>query len=604
MKKWMGILLSLVILLTAMPVATYAEGDTFSDMPEDWSTEALEKAVENGLLMGSDGKIMPKENLTRAQMATVINRAFGAEREESLERFDDVDENQWFYPEMAKAVAMETFEGSGTSLKPNDFITREQAFAVIVRALKIRESSELPVGFSDLSEISSWAKGEVYTLINNGYIQGSNGKINPHGYITRAEFAQVMDNIIKNYVNEAGEYNLEETGNLMINVPGVTLKDSKIKGDLLIGDGLGEGDLILDNVEVTGRLLVRGGGIESIIIKGKSNIASITTAKVKNPLRIQGEEGTIIGDVTVAGKDNLTLEGKYKDIEVLSDHISVWATDAIINEAIVKGDNSRIIIGKSSTLNKLVLKGEKSRAEILGEVKNIEVQDTAKEALITIKKDGKVETIIVNSAGTKINGEGRLEEVRANADNVVVENIGAKVYAGKGTKGVMAGDEEVIAGGYKVVGEDRITLPDPSPGIPVIPTAKEVFLKELKIILGDIDNKVAIAKVEGEDFIVEFKEEANIEDIERAAEGVILAIKELDSNARLTIVGNNYNISETSAREIAREILKENLENFQGLIEGSGEFLDQGKEIKEAYTANIKTTDSFELRGNVIFRVR
>ena len=55
----------------------------FKDMPVKgfWSTTALKAAVSNGLLNGfteKDGSyIKPDDALTRAQMATIVNRAFG-----------------------------------------------------------------------------------------------------------------------------------------------------------------------------------------------------------------------------------------------------------------------------------------------------------------------------------------------------------------------------------------------------------------------------------------------------------------------------------------------------------------------------------------------
>ena len=63
-KKLMSIILALVVIVGMMPMAAMAEvgGDVtksilvFEDMPQDWSTEALENAIENGLLNGSNGK--------------------------------------------------------------------------------------------------------------------------------------------------------------------------------------------------------------------------------------------------------------------------------------------------------------------------------------------------------------------------------------------------------------------------------------------------------------------------------------------------------------------------------------------------------------------
>ena len=63
----------------AVDVAAEKTLPTFPDMPNDWSTQALQNAVENGLLSGSGGKILPNEYLTRAQLATIICHAFNAE---------------------------------------------------------------------------------------------------------------------------------------------------------------------------------------------------------------------------------------------------------------------------------------------------------------------------------------------------------------------------------------------------------------------------------------------------------------------------------------------------------------------------------------------
>ena len=82
-------------------------------------------------------------------------------------------------------------------------------------------------------------------MVNNGYVHGSNGKIQPKGLITREEFAQLMDNMIKQYISESDTYTEVAEGNVMINVEDVTLKDVTVKGDLIIGDGVGNGDVVL-----------------------------------------------------------------------------------------------------------------------------------------------------------------------------------------------------------------------------------------------------------------------------------------------------------------------------------------------------------------------
>ena len=77
LKKSLSMVLCIVLALSLLPAGALAE--SFLDMPDDWSTQALERAVGNGLISGfEDRTIRPKDNLTRAQMATVVNKAFNA----------------------------------------------------------------------------------------------------------------------------------------------------------------------------------------------------------------------------------------------------------------------------------------------------------------------------------------------------------------------------------------------------------------------------------------------------------------------------------------------------------------------------------------------
>jgi len=65
-KKTLAIFLTLAMIIFMLTTAAFAS--EFTDMPNDWSKTALENAVNNGLLNGNDGKIMPKDNLTRMRL--------------------------------------------------------------------------------------------------------------------------------------------------------------------------------------------------------------------------------------------------------------------------------------------------------------------------------------------------------------------------------------------------------------------------------------------------------------------------------------------------------------------------------------------------------
>ena len=118
---------SFILTLVILTVFSLASISTFgfNDMLNDWSTEALEKPVSNGLLNGYDNLIRPNDSITRAEVATIINRAFNTKDTTAVAMYTDLKVDNWFYIEMAKAVNMGTFNGNNNKLNPNAPITRE-----------------------------------------------------------------------------------------------------------------------------------------------------------------------------------------------------------------------------------------------------------------------------------------------------------------------------------------------------------------------------------------------------------------------------------------------------------------------------------------------
>jgi hypothetical protein len=382
-------------------------------MPKNWSAAPLENAVKNGLLSGYENKIMPNDNLTRAQMAAIISRAFGTTQEASLDRFTDVSKKAWYYQDMAKAVQMKIFQGSGDGkLNPKSDITREEAFVVLANALKLSGADKSALDlFLDKESISAWAIDKTASLVGAGYVNGADGKLNPKQNMTRAEFAKLMDNIFQNYITEAGIYEADITGNVMINAANVKLADMTISGDLIIGDGVGDGDITLDNIIVTGRTVIRGGGIHSIIITGNSSFSEITIARVDGELRVFTEEGVEIGELIVDGNDDVMIEGYTGNLTAFASEINIDITRSEIGSFIVAGENLQIIVSEDSSIG----------------------------------------TVTVNGNDVNISGDGEIDTVEANADNISILTEGTTVIAAEGTTGITAGSNSVEPGNSKTV---------------------------------------------------------------------------------------------------------------------------------------------------------
>ena len=71
-------LLAFVLLLSLTVTAFAADLSVFTDVSGHWAYDALEWAVDNGVLEGmTEDEMAPNDHLTRAQMAAMTSRLYG-----------------------------------------------------------------------------------------------------------------------------------------------------------------------------------------------------------------------------------------------------------------------------------------------------------------------------------------------------------------------------------------------------------------------------------------------------------------------------------------------------------------------------------------------
>ena len=256
-----------------------------------WYADAVSAAVDNGLLYGKSSTIIdPNGDMTRAEMAAIINRSFGCYKQADISQYKDVAKSKWYYNDVALAVQMGTYNGrSNTAMAPDAPITRQEAMTVVARALELDYDSysktEL-AQFSDAGKISTWALPYVRAMVGADYIHGRGKILAPQDNITRAEFAQIFANIIGTYIVSKGSYDKDMKGNVLIRTNDVELKNMTVDGDLIIGCGAADGKITLDNVTVTGRLLVWGGGTKTVYCNNGTQMPEVVVARVDDAVKV------------------------------------------------------------------------------------------------------------------------------------------------------------------------------------------------------------------------------------------------------------------------------------------------------------------------------
>ena len=192
-KKTSAIVTALAL---CMAVQSTGFAASFQDMPKEseWSYKALNYCLKKDYLKGVDRlHIAPQSPLTRAQMAAIMNRVKGTTEVADISRFTDVQADDWFYNDIAKAVKAGFIYGrSEMEMAPNASITREEAFTILDRVLGDKMAADHLANYNDGKDVSAWAKKAVNRLIEEKIVTGDGMNLRPKANITREEFAQII----------------------------------------------------------------------------------------------------------------------------------------------------------------------------------------------------------------------------------------------------------------------------------------------------------------------------------------------------------------------------------------------------------------------------
>lgn len=220
MKKKFSIIAALALVTTlfagcltgfaATPDAVQV--DSYADVGEDsWAYPWVTFMTQKGYIHGypteeNDGLQVykPDQLITRAEFVTILYFMLNPQGNRGAS-FADLSADDWYYEYISKAVANGYMSGYGDdTVKPNAYITREEATSIVYRAFKIDKYTDV-TSFTDADDISAWAYEAIMSLADLGIIVGYTGEaedssyIQPHVNITRAEVASLLANADKFY---------------------------------------------------------------------------------------------------------------------------------------------------------------------------------------------------------------------------------------------------------------------------------------------------------------------------------------------------------------------------------------------------------------------
>jgi chitodextrinase len=144
----------------------------------------------------SDGTFGPERNVTRAEMAAMLSRAFGSKPKQAGTAFSDINPGHWAKESIDTAAKVGLMQGyPDASFKPDHTITRAEMAAIAARLSGDKPKATGTSSFADTE--GHWAKTAIDDAKKAGILNGyEDGTFRPEAALTRAEAVAIINKLL------------------------------------------------------------------------------------------------------------------------------------------------------------------------------------------------------------------------------------------------------------------------------------------------------------------------------------------------------------------------------------------------------------------------
>ena len=465
-----------------IPNVTLASSTAASAAPADtqghWAQMQWNNWKDMDFIQGyEDGSLHPDATISRAEFIAIMNRVYSFERKADI-AFTDVKAGDWFYDEIAKAKAAGYITGyeDGT-IKPNAPITRQEVAFIMDALMKSgKDKADPSLAFDDESTISTWSKKAVQAVIAAGLMNGyPDHTFRPANPITRSEALVTVDrskqiSAATVRYDKAGQFTQSTSGTVIIGAADVVLHDMVIDGNLIVGDGVEEGQVTLRNVTVKGSTLIKGGGPNSVVLEnstlgkvdvrkksGNVRVLATGTTSVQKLQMLSGgkledksKDGKAFGQVSVdkavPARSVITLSGTFDQISVQASDVTVQMDGKYNRLATDVAGKQTVVVINEGNVDQLMI-GANTRVEIRkGTVENLTVPKGAGQVTIVAGEGVVIKNLTLDGPAT-VNGSGSIINAVVNANNAQLEMKPQNVTVANGVTVSIAGSTTSTSSG-------------------------------------------------------------------------------------------------------------------------------------------------------------
>ncbi len=364
---------------------------------ENWSDKYIKTLAEQNIYENIVASYDAKRTITYTEFIEMAAKLFHYDKLSQIQS-QTITLQNWF---------TENITDIATG-KSNQTLTRQDAVVMLAKMLKYDLNHSEKSKFKDDDQISEYARSSVNVLAEKGHLKGYlDGTLKPENPISFGEAASLLCSVSGSVYSTEGVYDLNNQtiqGNISIVSPNVVLENAVVEGDLYISEGVGTGEVTLNNVVVKGETVVSGGGINSILFID----TQLGTLRVEVPDNVPVR-------VMASGSTNINMTEVRSESKLQTNSLTGDGFQGIV---VAIPDNAKVSL--EGNFPSVVVDSPKAKVDILGgKAENIVITEKAIEAKVNIASIATVSSMKINAQAT-IGGTGKLEAVSINAQNVSI----------------------------------------------------------------------------------------------------------------------------------------------------------------------------------------
>ncbi len=357
LKKLLAIVLTAALLLGMTAVTASAAG-AFADTEKHWAESSIERWAGHNIVQGGDnGLFDPNKKMTRAEFAVVLSQLLKLE-DMGNASFTDVPKTAWYAKPMltlANAGILAGFE-DGTAA-PYALISREQAFALLARALHIPDSTST----QKQPGVAFWAQGAINALRERGILKGTeddNGVVQlaPKQEIDKASMMSLLDRTVTTYIDTPGTYENTTDNGVVLVVTDGNVSVTGTAAAVVVADAADGASVTLSGAAVTEGVTVSAPDV-NLALSSSTVAGGVTVTEDASNANVQVYSGSTVDTVTTAANNvSVSGSGKVESVEVTGGdkvNVSTSGTEVKVDEAAtgstVTAGGATVAPGQSTT---------------------------------------------------------------------------------------------------------------------------------------------------------------------------------------------------------------------------------------------------------------